>query len=321
MEILEISVRDEPKFNELALKYGSIFNSVAWLNIFGDGVKRYGIYNKGNELIGGFITYKEKKFFLSIYRNPPFTPTIGPFLKIEAQNSVAKLDTWKGVLFAIVEFIENLPYSIISCSLDKCIVDVQPFLWNKFKVSPGFTYLLDLSKTIEEIWKGMSNERRKNITKGIKDGLIVKKVEDLNTIRALVMKTFSRQSKLINEFFLNKILFEFTNNDNGFAFVTFNNDVPVACTFCIYDKNTAYYLLGGYDFENKHHGAGTLAMWEAIKYAKGLGLKYFDFEGSMVPQIEKYFRGFGGQLTPFYRINKARLPIEMILKLFKRGLF
>jgi hypothetical protein len=62
-------------------------------------------------------------------------------------------------------------------------------------------------------------------------------------------------------------------------------------------------------------------MWESVKHAKDLGLRYFDFEGSMVPQIETYFRGFGGRLTPYYRINRASLPIEIILKFFKRRLF
>jgi len=41
----------------------------------------------------------------------------------------------------------------------------------------------------------------------------------------------------------------------------------------------------------------------------------------MIPQIKKYFRGFGGKLTPYYRINKAKLPIEILLKFFKREVF
>jgi hypothetical protein len=53
-----------------------------------------------------------------------------------------------------------------------------------------------------------------------------------------------------------------------------------------------------------------------------LGIKYFDFEGSMLPQIEIFFRGFGGQLVPYYnRINKAKLPLEILLKFYKRELF
>lgn len=321
MIIKQISQGDINTYERIAAEHGTIFNSLEWLAIFGDKVQVYGIYNKGNNLIGGFTVYKERKFGLSIYRNPPFTPAIGPFLKVEAQNPAAIMDTWKKVLTLMVNFIESLPYSIILFSLGKDIIDTQPFIWEKFKVIPGYTYLLDLSVPLEDIFKRMASVRRNDINKGLKDGLYTKQVHDFDIIKKLVHQTFSRQDKKINEFYLNKILFEFAKHENSFAFVTYNSEKPIACTFCVHDNNTAYYLIGGYNFENKHHGAGALSIWEAIKYAKNIGLHCFDFEGSMVPQIERYFRGFGGQLTPYYRINKAKLPLEILLKFYKRELF
>ena len=47
----------------------------------------------------------------------------------------------------------------------------------------------------------------------------------------------------------------------------------------------------------------------------------FKKERQSLPQIERYFRGFGGQLTPYYRVNKASLPIEILLKFIKREIF
>ena len=266
MEIRELRDVDNRKYNELALEVGSIFNTTYWTKTFGNGIQHYGIYNKGNELIGGFLIYKEKRFGMSIYRNPPFTPEIGPFFKVNAKNPVSVLDIHKRCLSSMTDFIEKLPHSIITLSLNKNIIDMQPFLWGKIKVSPVYTYLLNLAMSIEDIWKGMSSERRKNINKGLKDGLIVKQLTNYEIIRSLVLKTFFRQRMRINEFYLNKILFEFANSKNSFAFATYKNDNIFACSFCIYDKYTAYYLFGGYDSENKHHGAGTLSMWEAIKY-------------------------------------------------------
>ena len=59
-----------------------------------------------------------------------------------------------------------------------------------------------------------------------------------------------------------------------------------------------------------HHGA-----------AKDRGLAIFDFEGSVILPIERYFRGFGGTLTPIISVHKAWLPLEMGLKLVRRSLF
>ena len=321
MKIKKLTFSDEQKYDELVSSFGSILNTIKWNKIFEEKNQIYGIYDKGNNLIGGFHLYRQKKFGLTIYRNPPFTPTIGPFLQVNAKNPVVVMNKWKEILFLMANFFEKLPYSVISISLNKNIVDTQPFIWRKFKVIPGYTYIIDLDKSIKIIMKEMSGERRKNINKALKDGLIVKHSDNLEIVKSLVLKTFSRQNKKINQYYLNKVLFEFASENNSFSFVSFQNNKPIAIVFCVYDTGTAYYLLGGYDNKNSHHGAGALAMWEAIKFAKKMGIKYFDFEGSMIPQIERYFRGFGGQLIPYYRINKAKLPLEILLKFYRRELF
>ena len=321
MLIKQISDSDNLQYNDLATKYGTFHNTIDWLKIFGDKTVIYGIYDKGNNLLGGFCIYKEKKFGLSVYRNPPFTHVMGPFLRIQAQNPVAIMNLWKKVLSSIVDFIEDLSGSIVSVTLNKNIVDTQPFIWRKFKVTPRYTYILDLSKSTDDLRKRMSAERRHAMNKAIKDGLVANMVESYDTVKSLILKTFSRQKIALNEYYLDKILFEFANKDNSFAFVTYKDGRPTAASFCIYDKDTAYYLIGGYDYESKHQGAGALAMWQSIEEAKKLGLKYFDFEGSMVPQIERYFRAFGGELKVYYRVHKAKLPLEILLKFFKREFF
>lgn len=322
MNISELGTSEEKaRFNNLALTYGTIFNTTGWAALFGDRTKCYGIYNRGKEVIGGFSAYQEKRLGLSIYRNPPYTPAIGPFMEVTAENPVSVMDTVKEVLTSVAGFMESQPYAVISCSLNCGIRDVQPFIWKKFKVTPYFTYIIDLANTVDILWKKMSGERRKNVSKGIKDGLMTRSIDDLGVIKTLVMKSFKRQGKRPYERYLDRIFFDFATKDNSFAFATFAGDVPIASVFCVYDRNSAYYLAGGFDSERKHHGAGAMAMWEAIKFAKNLGLRFFDFEGSMSPQIEKYFRGFGGSLTPYYQINKAKLPLEVILKFYKREFF
>jgi len=308
-------------YNFLAQNYGNIFNTLPWLKIFGNAVEIYGIYDKNGNLIGGFPLYKRKKLGITIYKNPPFTPYIGPFLEVKSHQPTKILSIWKKNLQLVANFLENLPYSVIMISLNKHIVDTQPFIWHKFKVTPRYTYVLNLEDTIENIYKRFSYKRRNDIRKAIKDGIEIIKTNELGLVKNLVLKTFFRQRKKINEYILGKILFEFASDKNSFAFVAFKKGIPISTAFCIYDKDTAYYLLGGYDFENKHHGAGALTLWECIKYSKGLGLKYFDFEGSMIPNIEKFFRDFGGELKPYYMISKAKFIFECILKFLKREVF
>ncbi len=321
MNIRELASSDHEKYNELVALYGSVFSSLPWIKLFGKDIRNYGIFDTGDKLIGGFFIYIRRKYGVPIYFNPPLTPSVGPFFKMDSSNPVRVMDKHKQVISLIAEFMDKMNYPVISISFDRSIIDMQPFIWKDFKVIPNYTYILQLTKSIEDIWKRMSNEQRNHITKGEKDGIIVKSTDDYTIVRSLVLKTFARQDKVVNVSHINKVLFDFSNNSNSFAFVAIHNGDPIACNFCIHDNKTAYNLLAGYDSEKKHHGAGALCMWEAIKHSKQLGLPVFDLEGSMVPNIERYFRGFGGELTPYYRINKARLPLEMALKFFKREWF
>ena len=57
--------------------------------------------------------------------------------------------------------------------------------------------------------------------------------------------------------------------------------------------------------------AMSALLWEAILYSKNeLKAQVFDFEGSMIPSIERYFRKFGGELTPYYTLNSLLLTIK-----------
>ena len=88
----------------------------------------------------------------------------------------------------------------------------------------------------------------------------------------------------------------------------------IAAVYIVWDEKRSYYLLGGYDAEESHHGASALAMWEAIRFTKEeLGLKEFDFEGSMVPSIEMFFRKFGGTLTPYYSVRWMKPYVKLAL--------
>ncbi len=300
--------------------YGSVFDGPQWSGLFAEKIAHYGLY-AGGDLIGGFYLYREKRYGLTVCCNPPLTPSTGLFFRDETKNPARAMDKCKEVMSLVAEFINKKNYPIVSLAFDKNTVDMQPFIWRDFKVIPQYTYVMDLSRSAGGIWKGMSAEKRNDITRGTKDGLAVRRLNDYSIVKSLVLKTFSRQKKKIDDSGMNKVLFDFANGGNSFGFAAFNGNEPIACTFCVYDSNTAYYLLGGYCSEKKHHGAGAMCVWESIRHAKSLALSCFDFEGSMVPSIERYFRGFGGRLTPYYRVNKARLPLEIALKFFKRRLF
>lgn len=83
-----------------------------------------------------------------------------------------------------------------------------------------------------------------------------------------------------------------------------------------YYDNTVYYLMGGIHPDFKDMGGMDIVQFESIKYALESGRR-FDFEGSMIESIEKYFRSFGSIQTPYFHITKTNSKILKLKKVIK----
>jgi len=321
LRIKEVDSSDE-QYISLCKDRGTIFNSREWLDIFKDNIKVLGVFDKGDNLIAGFHLYFKKSKGIKFVMDPPFTPLIGPMIPVKSEKYIAQLNFQKSVLTVISDYLAGFnSRTLVSCSFSPEINDTQPFIWNSFNVTPNYTYIIDLKLSEPEVWELMESEKKATIRKAEKDGVEVRLETDLKVVYELVLMTFSRQYKKVDKEALKKILFEFANSNNSFAYCSYFGGQPVAVVFCVYDNNTVYNLLAGYDNKNKHRGAGAAALWQAVKHAQVLERNHFDFEGSMQPQIERYFRGFGGRLVTYYKISKAKSPLKLLLSLVNKGSF
>lgn len=321
MVIKEIKSIHDPVYSDLVCRAGTVFNSPGWLALYGNKLHLFGIYSGDDELAGAFFLYWDRRAGFSFFRNPPYTPHIGWVFENRSQNHARALSQNKKVMEVMADFMQSLPVGVISCAFPFNASDMQPFTWKKFKVVPNYTYRLPLVLPVEELGKRMAIELRNRLRKTVKDGLSVEKITDYDVVEKLVLKTFDRKHKAIDKNLLEKILLCFADASNSFAFAAMSKGQPVAATLTIHDRSTAYYLLGGYDPATKHSGAGILCMWQSILHSRELGLDTFDFEGSMLPEVERFFRGFGADLVPYFTVNKAWLPLEFVLKLLKREQF
>ncbi|MDI9490428.1 MAG: GNAT family N-acetyltransferase, partial [Bacillota bacterium] len=161
--------------------------------------------------------------------------------------------------------------------------------------------------------------RRNDIRKAEKDGIMIDISDNFEQAFCLVEKTYTRQkrkatfkSSAFNYYDVLK-----KKNQCKCFFAKDINHEPIAVVFIIWDNKRCYYLLGGYDSDKSHHGASALAMWEAMKFAKiELGVSEFDFEGSMVRPIERFFRKFGGEQIPLYSVSWENSIIKNLRKIY-----
>ena len=82
-----------------------------------------------------------------------------------------------------------------------------------------------------------------------------------------------------------------------------------AVAYIVWDAHAAYYLLGGGDPDLRTSGAASLLMWEAILRSRAV-TDVFDFEGSMLKPVERFFRSFGARQAPYLYVSRASPAIR-----------
>ena len=304
---MKLELIDEEKWNELVEKsnYSTIFHTSSWVKkLSTEKLEFLGIIDDGKRILAGTYLHTTKKYGLKICTPPKLTPYQGILYNDEYASNMKNPRR--------TSFVKETTRHILKAIKSRCSLwmttfpfehkDFHEFLWNGFEVTVGHSYVLDLSLSENKLWDNLDSKRIRNpVRKALKDGIRVENSSDteyLNHLSELVKKTFDRQEIPYDVSSLGKIPLA---TKNFRIFLSFRENNPIAGALIVWDDRRAYYISGGYDYENKHSGAMVLAMWEAIKYSQKLGLNEFDFEGSMVPNIEAFFRGFGGDLVVLHR--------------------
>lgn len=311
-----------PDFSAKAEYCIGVFGSEKWLSIYGDSLKLIGIYKDEHQLIGGFYYLDTKKFGFRFLKLPPYTPHCGLFFTTNNKNQASLNNTTKDIMNELCAYFLNQKSALTILALPSLHIDLQPFIWNNFKIIPNYTYQINLQQSIESIKSNFDPKNRNAINKALKQPISITE----NTLSKDALFVFFRDylqttNANIYETELKNIFHLFADSSNSFSVEAYQNEKVLGLVFCIYDKQNCYYLLGAVNKGENTQGINNLLVQKSIEKAKELGCTTFDFEGSMIKGVEKFFRSFGGELTPYYTVNKANLLLEMALKFKKRSVF
>jgi hypothetical protein len=283
---------------------GTLFHKTFWLRTAGYKFTIYGYFREGMLLAGFPLPYRTE-FGIKLAMPPPLTPYLGVIFKRQDTKYVTRLSQEKKISREIAHILKG-SFHHISYGFPPGAVDLQPFVWEGFATSITYTYIVHLENELENIWMALTDKNRNQIRKAEKDGITVVQSDDFSHTVSLVEKTFARQNKSLfpeSAACSSNDVLKKRNQCKSFLAKNADGDL-IAAAYIVWDNKRAYYQLGGYDSERSHGGASALALWEAIKFSKEqLNLKEFDFEGSMIPRLEEFFREFGGELLPCYHVD------------------
>ncbi len=246
---------------------------------------------------------------------PYLTPYLGPIVFYpERQKNAGRLAHEKEVLAGLIDLLPDY------ASLDvKCLPELTnglPFFWAGLNQTTRYTYLLeDLSDT-DAVFANFRDNVRREIRKAEKQ-LTISAGSAIQPLFDLKKSSYQAKKQTVpfQVPFVEGIHQLVKSAQWGQVLEAYDEQRNLhAAILLVHDHQTMYYLLGAADPKHNNSGAMSLLLWHGIQQAAEKGLQ-FNFEGSMVPAIERFFSSFGGTLTPYHHISHERSKLLKLKKL------
>ena len=305
---------------------GSVFSETWYLDALNVKFKTLSVLNNNDEIVAGIVLAKNH---INTWSNPMLDKYLGILLS-EEQTGVSQKTL--STQFIIMELLANelkKKYTSFDYYFHPNFKNWTSLYWKGFNQQTRYTYRIDLKKDIKIIWNSFHTNTKRNINNALKRNVKIQHKIDSESFFSIINETYIRQGSkapFVKQNFI-RSYDKLKNIDDKFVSIGAFNEKQEIISVCglICDKNSSYLILNGINVENEIRGANALIIYEAIKHIKEKGIDFFDFEGSMLPGVEQFYRRFGGDLVPYYRIwndnffNYFKTKAKRIYKKYKYG--
>ncbi len=245
------------------------------------------------------------KAFLKSMGMPDYTPYLGAWIR---NNPIGSSDeAIKNEQSILSQLLGKLPkFDKYHVKLSTEILSADAFANLDFKKTDCYTYVLNNIQDHTNILNGFKPANRSKI-KQAEGKIEIIESNDLPALFNICELSMKRQNLDIPYSYkrLEKI-YKAAKAENSVQILLAKDEEERihAGALLVWDKKRAYYLMGGNDPELRKHGANTLLIWKAIKFCSE-HVDTFDFEGSMIESIEKFFKSFGAVRQSYYLVTKT----------------
>jgi len=279
-------------------------------------------YTKLNEIVSEFN--KTELFYLVAYKENliigicPLHCIRKGFLRLNYTNNGNYEIPYGGWVFNINQIKFKELWDSLSVGLLGSLTYHSSFIYDipeilKKKGKKFETGTIDLFQTNEAIWQNNINPKKRNkIRKAEKSGISIKNygkegliiyynlLKDFRERAGLSVTSYNYYEKLMNNYFPEKVL----------ILISYLEERPLTGVVILGNKNVMHYWHGASANDIPNLGQGELLQWEAIKWAKKQGSRYYDLcviEQERLPAIAQFKMGFTRELIPFYCLHKKTL--------------
>jgi hypothetical protein len=286
---------------------GTLFCTTWWLDAVAPGRYQVLTVEKGGTIHSAWpIILNRSRLGETIIGMAPLTPWLGILYRPPASPKIANQLSEQKSLSA--ELIQQLPkFDALNIKFHRNFDYWSPLYWEEFDQTTRYTYVLEDLSDLDAVWQGLRGNIRSDVRKARKEKISVEETDDIEVFLDVHAMTFARQGMQMpySDDFVRRVDAVCREQGVRKIFIGRGQEGSVhAAAYIIWDNKSAYYLMGGGDPDKRTSGATSLVMWEAIQFASTV-TSAFDFEGSMIESVERFFRAFSAKPHPYYAISKT----------------
>jgi len=299
-----LSLEEHRQWDELveASPQGSLFCRSWWLKVAAPDIRVLGYFDRGRLVAGIPLSFK-KRLGVKFCTMPSLTQTWGVVIEPIEGKRVHQITRQMEILTIFARHLVR--EQVFLQRFHPTIANFLPFHWLGFQQVPRVTYVIEHLCDPDRVWAEMRENQRREIRKAEKRGIDVGPCSPEMVAQNLA-KTYTRQGLQtpVDTQLLCRIHDAAQENGAGkcFAARDFYGRVHAAAML-VWDRKRSYYLAGGGDPALRTSGATALLLWRMMQYSSGRSA-VFDFEGSQIPAVERFFRAFGASQVWYQEISK-----------------
>jgi len=266
------------------------------------------VHDEQGNITAVFPYHTERKWMFNLMRLPTLTPYLGPafFYPAGIREGLSRWDWEEEQIDALLKQLPSCDYYHFHTLPG--FTNFLPFLHRGYSNSNRMTYRIDLRQSEAEMLEKMQKRRRRYIRNADKDLQVVDGKPYLEAFFQLHRRTFEKKNEAYHYSrpFIEKLMQEAEQQTSAAFWAVLQDGQPQGMLWVVYDHKCMYQLLSAYTEQQTNHAAVSLLTWHAITQAKKMGLETFDFEGSIHPGIEPFFRKFGGDRVGYLAFERHR---------------
>lgn len=265
------------------------------------------IYEENGNIVAAWPYYYKSKWGIKVITTAYLTKYQGIWTKTPSHDLLVNK-------LLVRNLINQLPkFSSYAQMFHPTFTNWTALHWEGFKQTTKYTFVIDDISDMTKVVAGFAPSRRRDINKGQKS-FHLEIGYDTKAFYQLRKKNLADLGQKIGycekEFVS---LVEACKKHDACEFLMCKDEQGrVVCySFIVWDANTSYYLITGFEPELCKNGASDYLTLETLKYAS-TKTKSFDFEGSMSKGVAHNLHSFAEKQIPYFFIYKDNFLFRML---------